>query len=476
MKSKEKLKWRVFYIFEYMPLALSVLLVFLFSCISLYRYFTLQVFHYDLGIFAETIWRLSRFTIPILHHIDFGTINFLGDHFNPSIVLLVPLFWVVHDVWILLIEQVVVTVASGYLIYVIARKHGLNLIPAIVMQILFVLFAGIENPLVTDWHTEPTAGLFLLLFYYFFVFTKKRIAYLFCAIIFLGFKESNPTSFCLLLIPLFFTMREKRKEIILLGTTTILYFFLITKFVIPYFNGQAYFYLPEMPHSISGFLQSVTRTEKYVFVLQSILSFAFLILLSGVWILPVLGEMAMRILPVSSFFQVFTLGMHYNVFLGIFLSLAAIHGFIRLRGLGIVKKYEKTVITIILLFSLFIAQKFIHPPIDLTINPVFWREFYPRREISHDFKRVPSEGSIAAQNNILPYVLFRKSDVFMIRKKYLAAHPDIIVFDLSEGQNPNNFFPVTRDFFNNEKKGLLQNKLYHRITTENKDLYIFTKN
>lgn len=460
---------------SFLPLSICLLFTILFSCIALNRYFSIQLFHYDFGIFAETIWGLSRFRIPILHHIDFGTIHFLGDHFNPSIVLLAPLFWIAHNIGILLFEQVIVTVASSYVLYRIARKHGVTHFSSVVVQLLYLLYAGIENPLITDWHTESTSGLLLLLFYYFFVFTNKRWVYLLFAIIFLGLKESNPVSFCLLLIPLFVTYAKKRKEIVLFGMGSVAYFFIVTKLFIPHFNKQAYFYLPKLPTTLPQLLQSLVRPEKYVFVIQSFLSFAFLPFLSGVWLLPVLGEMGMRILPVTSFFENFTLGMHYNVLLGIFLSLATIHGLKAYKKVTLFRNYEKVLVLLFLLFGFVIAREVTNSPIFLTTNPVFWKNLSPREDVFTYLTFVPKQGTIASQNNLLPYLLLRDEDIYMIRKNYHNYFPDIIIFDLSEGQNVNNFFPETRDFFIQEKTLLEKNPYYKRISVNNDNVYLFVK-
>ena len=137
---------------------------FIFSAISLNRYFSVQIFQYDFGIFASTIWQLSQFKMAYINHISLGTVPFLGDHFQPSLALLLPLFWFIKDIKILLIEQALAIVLTAFVIQKIALKKGLSFLSSLAISIVFLLYAGIENPLVTDWHPEPTAGLFLLLF------------------------------------------------------------------------------------------------------------------------------------------------------------------------------------------------------------------------------------------------------------------------------------------------------------------------
>ncbi len=459
----------------FIPTTVFFISFLLLSSISIYRYNIVQVFHYDLGIFASIIWQLSQGEIAVINHISLGQINFLGDHFEPSLALLSPLFWIVKNIRILLIEQALATTLSGLIIYLIARKRKLKMSSALIFAIIFFLFAGTVFPLVTDWHPEPTAGLFLLLFIYFFTFTKRKIVPFVLAIIFLGFKESNVLTLSFFLISYLFIYKQRRREILFYLTGALIWFYASIKLLIPYFSGREYFYSPQMPSNVSELKQSLTQINKYEFVWKSFLSFGFLPLLAKFGLIPIIGEVLLRIIPLHSFFESFTLKMHYNVYLGIFLLLAAIDGFIFMQNKFKLKKHSLIVLLTILVFSLFVARKFTDSPIFLVTNKVFWQEFRPRSDIYQSLKKVPREGSIASQNNFLPHFIFRTENVMSIQKGYRMKDPEIIVFDLSTGQSPNNFFPENYNFFLKEKDLIEKSELYKRISTDNKNIYIFTK-
>lgn len=446
-----------------------------FSSISLYRYNIVQIFHYDFGIFASIIWQLSTGKIAVIDHISLGQINFLGDHFNPSLALFSPLFWLTKDVRILLIEQALVTTLSGLIIYLIARKRKLKMSSALIFTIIFFFFAGTAFPLVTDWHPDPTAGIFLLLFIYFFSYTKKRITPFILVIIFLGFKESNALTLSFFLLSCLFIYKQRRKEILFYLTGSIMWFFASIKILVPHFSGREYFYAPQMPSNITELKQSLLSIEKYEFVWKSFLSFGFLSIFARFGLIPVLGEVLLRILPLHSFFESFTLKMHYNVYLGIFLTLAAIDGFVFIVKRLNVKKYSFIIALFFLFIAMFIAKIITYSPIILVTNKVFWQEFRPRNDIYDSIKKVPAKGSIASQNNFLPHFVFRNETAMLIDKGYRMKDPEIIVFDLSTGQSPNNFFPRDYNFFLNEKTLLEKSGEYKRIQTENKNIYIFLK-
>lgn len=528
-----------------------LLFFFLFSSISLSRLYSLQIFHYDFGIFGHIIWQLSRFQLPFINHRVLGDIIFLGDHFNPSLVILAPLFWLTSNIKILLFEQALATTLSGLIIFLIARKLKFSYLPSLIFSTVFLIFAGVENPLVTDWHPEPTAGFFLLLFFYLFNFTKIRWAYLLSALIFIGFKESNALTFIFLLIWLYFLNKNKeinpkeqvarvkgilrarktdkvairlietvktiifqaakfirvtemstrgnetrgriwntkRKEIIYLILLSITWFFLTTKFLIPFFSHQSYMYTPDIPRSplqmITNYFNNPLKTK---LIFDSFISFGFLPIFSIVGLIPIFLELGVRVIPNNSIFENFALTFHYNVYLGIFLALATMYGvkniisFLSSRlseahgGISFKTKYLLPVILVyLLIISLYTARKITNSPINFAVSPIFWKELKPRNDVFNDLKLVPNSGSVMSQNNLLPFFIQRKDKLMFLKENYEDYKPEIIVIDLTPGQNPNDFWDANYETALKIKEKLLKDKFYKQTKTINTNLFIFLK-
>lgn len=341
---------------------------------------------------------------------------------------------------------------------------------------MFLLYAGIENPLVTDWHPEPTAGLFLALFIYFFLFGKNKFIAPILVIIFLGFKESNAITLSFFLVSSFLIFPKRRKEIIAYLFASIIWFSAAVKILIPHFSEREYFYSPELPKSLLDVKLSLEKTEKYEFVWKSLASFGFLPLLARFSLIPIFGEIFIRVFPLRSFFQSFNLSMHYNVYLGIFLALASIEGLLFVNARFKLKNKAVIVSIGLVLFALFFAKKVTNSPIVLATNPTFWKELKPREDIFNSLNKVSKEESVAAQNNLLPYLSLRDDKLISISKGYRMKNPEIIVFDLSEGQNPNNFYPESYDFLVKEIKFIEKSKNYKRINAGNENFYIYLRN
>jgi uncharacterized membrane protein len=111
---------------------------------------------YDLAIYDQAIWHLSRFEAPASS--VRGMSNVFGDHFHPVIALLAPLVWIAPRAEMLIVAQSVLLAASIVPVFLYARDrlaHG----PAIVMSIAYGLFWGMQQTATFDFHEAAFAPL-----------------------------------------------------------------------------------------------------------------------------------------------------------------------------------------------------------------------------------------------------------------------------------------------------------------------------
>ncbi len=448
-----------------------------FSAIGVYRYNIGQVFYYDFGIFAHIIWQLSRFQIPVINHLVLGKIVFLGDHFNPGLALLAPLFWITSDLRILLIEQAAALVASGFLLYKIAQKLGLRYSTCLIGAIVYMLFAGTENPLVTDWHPELTAAFLVLLFYYFLAFTNREKTTFVALVLFLSLKESNAMSILALFIFAFTILQEKRRSIAVMFAFSILYFLFAVKIAIPYFAHQSYIYSPNIPYSPLKIAQNFVNSESKIRLMNnSLLSFGYLPLISGVGLIPIITELAQRLVPNTTIFNNISLGQHYNVLLGVYLALATTYGIKNIQKWTKNNAFPEYAFSLyVLLISFYVARKITGSPINLAVNKTFWHELNPRSSLFNALRVVPKSGSVMAQNNILPYLVNRTDEAFLTTMNYEGKSPKVVVLDLSESQNINNFYGTDKQVVIDVMGKLEKDPKYNNVFTGNKYIYLYVK-
>ena len=79
-----------------------------------------------------------------------------------------------------------------------------------------------------------------------------------------------------------------------------------------------------------------------------------------------------------------------------------------------------------------------------------------------------------SQNNVLAYVSNRTDDLYYLNRQYWIKKPDIITFDLTPGQNPNNFYESAPESILEVRDSLMKNKSY-RLYFEKNGRYIFIK-
>ncbi len=125
----------------------------------------LNHFHYnsgtDLAIFDQAIWHYSRFEAPTSTFLSpFGYGNFLGDHFEPILIGLAPLYWIWDNAGVLLIAQALLLSASIVPVYVFCRRR-LGRAGGYLMATAYVSFWGVASALAFGFHEVAFVPLLL---------------------------------------------------------------------------------------------------------------------------------------------------------------------------------------------------------------------------------------------------------------------------------------------------------------------------
>jgi uncharacterized membrane protein len=102
--------------------AAGVFLV-VFALLILNRHRTYGTFNFDLGIFDQGLWLLSRGETPF---VTLRGLHLFGDHSSYLMLPLVPLYWVLSDVRAMLILTVAVLAIGAPVVWAAARGEGLS--------------------------------------------------------------------------------------------------------------------------------------------------------------------------------------------------------------------------------------------------------------------------------------------------------------------------------------------------------------
>lgn len=131
-----------------------------FSYVHLDMYRGLGTFSYDVGLYDQGVWLLSR------GHAPFVTLmgrNLFGDHASFILVLLVPLFWVIPGTPTLLAVQAIAVSTAALPIHHFARQRlGSGAFGAL-FAVAWLLNPAVTGTNLENFHPDAFLGLFLSL-------------------------------------------------------------------------------------------------------------------------------------------------------------------------------------------------------------------------------------------------------------------------------------------------------------------------
>lgn len=421
------------FILLYTILALSV---------SLGRFWQFQNFYYDFGVFDSAIWKVSRFQMPVINHVNFGGVDRLifADHFNPSIFLISPLYWLTDRQEMLLVVQVLAVALAALIAYKIADKTLKNKLAVFALVFAFLGYVGMQNALISDFH-EATVAVLVLMMIFWFVLKKKWLFYFISLIVLLGLKESF-AGLGVGLGLMFLFRKVNLKVSILTILISILWGFVTIKYIIPYFSGGVYHFTPtKLPTNLGELINSITIPRvKLETVFYTFATFGFLPLFD-ISVLPAIFENFFERFVLSTYKGI-DLGMHYNATLSPLLFMGA------LRVMHWIEKnkiHGKKLMPLIALFIIFIVL-FLHRftlrgPLALAYNPVFYQQFSGSKYVRDSIDRVPKDGLIMTHNDLA--VRFTHYNIMLLELDYKKYMPDTILLNLTDGQSPNSFYPLS---------------------------------
>jgi uncharacterized membrane protein len=128
-------------------------------CWSAYRHTSFRSEAYDLGIFDQALWLISRGEVPFSSLLQR---HILGDHFALILYPLSIFYWISPSVHWLFLVQALSLSCGGPLLYCISRRLNANPEQAVFVAIAYFCHPIITNSNLFDFHPECLAVPFLL--------------------------------------------------------------------------------------------------------------------------------------------------------------------------------------------------------------------------------------------------------------------------------------------------------------------------
>lgn len=181
------------------------------------KYWHFDYFFTDNVYIDTALWKVANLEAPIVHHALLGKINILGDHFEPAIFLLSPLYKLFPNQETILIAMVIPYILS--------------------LLIAFFLYRGTQNAFLFGFHEVSFISFFFMLSM-FFLISKRTKLFVLSLLLLLLSKESAVGIIASVLFFMFFAFKNYRRLVLILFTSTVSYYFLVTKLLIPHYSGR----------------------------------------------------------------------------------------------------------------------------------------------------------------------------------------------------------------------------------------------
>ncbi|MFN2608717.1 MAG: DUF2079 domain-containing protein [Acidimicrobiales bacterium] len=286
--------------------------------LGLQRHDRFGTFGFDLGIYDQAIWLLSRFHEPF---ITIRGLNFFGHHVNPILLLLVPFYWFGGGPHLLLVVQVAAQASGAVAVYLLARDlFGGARWPALALAPVILLHPSYQFMTWEFFHPDALA-VAPVLFAYWAARTRRWRWFALSALVAVACKED--VALAMAVMGLLIAARGDRRIGLVVAALSTAWFFVATRVIIPAANGIGPFYdtffgeFGNSPGAVATrmlthpgqVLDVVTRRDRLDYYRMMLSPFAFLPLVA----LPtfLIGAPMLAINTVSSFPYVREIKYHY---------------------------------------------------------------------------------------------------------------------------------------------------------------------
>lgn len=182
---------------------------------------------YDLAAFDQVIWNSAH---GRLFETTFVPYNYMGEHFQPILLLFVPVYWLGGGAPALLVAQVLVSGLAAVVLYEAGRALRLHPAVSAAAAVAYLLNPYLHRALAFDFH--PETMLALPAFAAFWAFTHGRVRFgMACALAVLLFKED--TVFVALALAACAATLGQRRSAIAVASVAVVSMLLIVGWLMP---------------------------------------------------------------------------------------------------------------------------------------------------------------------------------------------------------------------------------------------------
>lgn len=469
--------------------AISSLL--LFFLISYLPFSTFNAPAADVGLFNQLFYNYSRFASP--YSTIRGVTHIWADHFHPTILLLVPFYWIIKSPVMIILLQVLVSVSGIIPLFLIVKKITKSYLLSLTSMLLYILFPGLQMAVNFGFYPENMApALFLWTFW--FLISNKFWKYFIFLILWIGLKESIPLHALMLGVFILFWGGSKKYEFniynhlkiaLITIAIAIVWFVLAVKVIIPsHANdflpwaktskiGYVYLnYYGDLGNSFGEIIKSIITNPLHAFyvffhpdpkiytIMKILFSFGGVILTPlAIVLIPMFGENFLTNRSAQ-----YSWNFHYQAQFSAILALVSVLSIYYLYK----KRKSRKIInygSVYLLSAVIFATLLIRSPMTSLAHFKF-SDLFLDKDITTALNQIPKNASVSAQNNLAPILSSR--DTIYLFPRVDGAEYIVLAPKMSR-------FPLTDEEYQIISQGYLYGEHNYKIVSNNEKVVIFRK-
>jgi uncharacterized membrane protein len=369
-------------------------------------------FGFDMGIYDQGIWLLSRFKDPF---VTVRGLEYFGHHVNPVTLLFVPFYWLGAGPHFLYLVETVWMALGAVPLWLLARDRLHNPWTALVPAGAYLLYPALEW--INWWHFHPDALIITPLLAAWLLATRRQWRW-FAVAVAVALLCKEDAALAVFVMGLVLAVRGERRVGLATAAAGAAWFVLATKVVIPWANhgvGPLYEQLfPQFGNSVGEIVLNVLRHPdraialavepgRLTYYTQLLAPVAFLPLFA----LPVLliGVPQVGVNVISAHGYTHDIRYHYTAIVVAAVFLATVEA---CAWLGNRPSRQRFLVGLVAAAALAGNVAWSPSPIGVKFHSGIWASPQPKHAaVNEAIRRVPAGAGVAASYYLVPHLTHR---------------------------------------------------------------------
>lgn len=380
----------------------------------------LGTFSYDVGLYDQGLWLLSRGQAPF---VTLMGRNLFGDHASFILIFLVPLYWIIPGTATLLAAQAFAIAAAALPIFFFARRLFNDGYIAVLFALVWLVNPAVNGTNLENFHPDGFLGLTVALAIFAALSSRWRL-YAVSLALCLMVKEDVVLLAFPLGVYIFFVLNKRKGLLTMIATVTatLVGMFLVMRPLIgvPTRNGWRIPFggfrglLEETIRRPKNVVKYLTEDDRPLYIFQM-----FAPLLAPVFVAPALAAVAVPVLAsnvISNFWYQHSIQYHYSIVVMPVLVFATILGVKKVSS-----QYQRFVVTAIAVASVSTFVAWGQTPLSIHPRPVLPGNHILATTARDIITVVPDDAVISVYDPLTTFMAHRK-EVYFFPNPFKAVY------------------------------------------------------